>query len=307
MNTQASPHVARRRTVVSALAAMAIVALATLTGVLVPSVSRAALPAPSTSPLLWKADAESALTSEWASNSSLPAAASPAAPDPTRIAQQSFRAQGAKSYRFEIRDGDDSYGERAELGQAMPTSTGFENRLFRAGDDRWISMQYYLPADWSAQDTWQTVFQIKPSSGGGGGPIIGLDAGHNRLQFYGNTNVWGSTAGNVFDGAGTLPGGSYPITRSKWIKLTWHVVFSANAAVGSLEAFGDLADGKGMRTLVPKRQRATMKYLNGVMDPVHLRVGIYRDPDMTQTESLYVDGISVAKTRAGSEQPAFGA
>lgn len=304
MNTQALQHPAHRGTVVSALAAIAIVVLATLAGALVPSVSRAAPPNPS---LLWKADAESALASEWASNSSLPVAASPAAPDPTRIAQDPFRAQGAKSYRFELRDGDDSFGERAELGQAMPTSTGFENRLFRAGEDRWISMQYYLPADWSDEDTWQTVFQIKPSTGGGGGPVIGMDAGRNRLMFYGNSNVWGSTDGNIFDGAGTLPGASYPLTRSDWIKLTWHVVFSADPAVGSLEAFGDLADGQGMRTLVPRRQRATMKYLDGVMDPVHLRVGIYRDPLMTQTESLYVDGVSVAKTRAAAEKSAFGA
>jgi hypothetical protein len=257
--------------------------------------------------VVWKADAESPLQTEWASNSSLPVAASPAAPDPTRIAQDPFHAQGTQSYRFEMRDGDDSYGERAELGQAMPTSTGYENRVFRAGEDRWIAMQYYLPSDWSAADTWQTIMQIKPSSGGGGGPSIGFDAGRDRLMFYGNTNEWGSSAGNIFDGAGPLPGASYPITRGQWIKLTWHVVFSANPAQGSVEVFGDLADGNGMRTLVPRRRRATMKYLDGAMDPAHLRVGIYRDPAMTETESLYVDGVTVATTRELAEANAYGA
>ena len=49
------------------------------------------------------------------------------------------------------------------------------------------------------------MFQIKPVSPGGGGPNIGLDAGPNRLMFYGNSNAWGSTAGNVFFfGAGPL-------------------------------------------------------------------------------------------------------
>jgi len=151
------------------------------------------------------------------------------------------------------------------------------------------------------------MFQIKPVSPGGGGPNIGLDAGPNRLMFYGNSNSWGSTAGNVFFfGAGPLPGRGYPVTRGRWIKLTWHIVFSADPATGSLEVFGDLADGEGMRTLVPQRMLATMKYLDGAMDPVHLRVGIYRDPAITATAQLYVDGITVATTRA-AEGNAYGA
>jgi polysaccharide lyase-like protein len=255
--------------------------------------------------VLWRADAERATASEWASNSSVPEASSPAQPDTSRIARSSFRAQGADSYRFEMRDGDDSFGERAELGQALPAAVAFENRWFRAGQERWIAMQYYFPADWPSDDTWQTVFQIKPVAPGGGGPDIGIDAGGNRLSFYGNTNEWGSTAGKLFYGDGSLPERGYPLTRGHWIKLTWHIVFSADPKVGSLEAFGDLADGKGMRTVIPRRHTATMKYLNGAMDPVHLRVGIYRDPAMTATEHLYVDGITVATTRAAAEANAY--
>jgi hypothetical protein len=255
--------------------------------------------------VLWKADAESSMAAEWASSSSIPKAASPPSPDPTRIGQSTFRAQGKRSYRFEMRNGDDSYGERAELGQGMPTTSAYQNRWFRAGDERWIAMQYYFPADWPTDDTWQSVFQIKPVDGGGGGPNLGFDAGRNRLMFAGNNNVWGSTAGNLYDGIGPLPGGSYPLVRGSWIKVTWHVVFSANPSVGSLEVFGDLADGKGMRTLVPRRPRATMKFLGSTMDPAHLRVGIYRDPGMTATQSLYVDGVTVATTRAAAEANAY--
>jgi hypothetical protein len=260
-----------------------------------------------TGKVLWKADAESSMSAEWASNSSMPKAASPPSPDPTRIAQNTFRAQGQRSYRFEMRNGDDSYGERAELGQGMPTTTAYQNRWFRPRDERWIAMQYYFPTDWPTDDTWQSVFQIKPVDGGGGGPNLGFDAGRNRLMFAGNNSVWGSTAGNLYDGIGPLPAGSYPLVRGHWIKLTWHVVFSADTAVGSLEVFGDLADGKGMRTLVPRRPRATMKYLGSTMDPAHLRVGIYRDPNMTKTQSLYVDGITVATTRAAAEANAYAA
>ena len=255
--------------------------------------------------VLWKADAESALASEWASNSSEPAAASPAKPDASRIAASGFRAQGRRSYRFELRDGDQSYGERAELGQAMPNRAGDERRWFLAGQERWIAMQYYLPAIWPTDDTWQTVFQIKPVSPGGGGPNIGLDAGRNRLMFYGNSNAWGSTAGNVFLGSGPLPGRGYRLRRGRWIKLTWHIVFSADPVVGSLEVFGNLADGTGMRTLVRQRKRATMKYHDGAMDPVHLRAGIYRDPAIRTTSQLFVDGITVATTRAAAEANAY--
>jgi len=255
--------------------------------------------------VLWKADAESALASEWASSSSEPAAASPAKPDASRIAASGFRAQGRRSYRFELREGDQSYGERAELGQALPNRAGDERRWFRAGQERWIAMQYYLPATWPTDDTWQTVFQIKPVSPGGGGPNIGLDAGRNRLMFYGNSNAWGSTAGKVFFGAGPLPGRGYQLKRGRWIKLTWHIVFSADPAAGSVEVFGNLANRNRMRRLMPRRRLATMKYLDGAMDPVHLRVGIYRDPAIQKTARLHVDGITVARTRAAAESNAY--
>lgn len=307
MRSCVSSYPALRRAVPAGLILTA--ALAYLTVAILPGEHATAQAASTPSgTVLWTADAESSMASEWASSSSVPVAASPPNPDPSRIAQSTFRAQGNKSYRFEMRNGDDSYGERAELGQAMPAIAGYENRWFRAGEERWIAMRYYIPTDWPTDDTWQIAMQIKPVSPGGGGPNIALDLGRNRVQFSGNTNVWGSTdvtQGGYFDGAGPLPGGSYPLTRGRWLKLTWHVVFSADPAVGSVEAFGDLGDGQGMRTLVPRRTRPTMKYLNGAMDPVHLRVGIYRDPAMTATQSLYVDGITVATTRAAAEANAY--
>src|SRR4051794_15485644 len=52
-------------------------------------------------------------------------------------------AQGRRAYRLEVRDGDDSFGERCEIGMGNPGRTGFP--LFHAGDERWISFQMYLP------------------------------------------------------------------------------------------------------------------------------------------------------------------
>jgi hypothetical protein len=296
--------------------AVVLVALACAVPACVTSASAASAHRPARNPIsaraavasnvLWTADAESSTATEWASNSSIPRAASPPKPGRTSIRQSAFRAQGSKSYRFAMHNGDRSYGERAELGQALPAAARYvDRRWFHAGQERWIAMQYYFPPKWAHDDTWQTVFQIKPVTGGGGGPCMELSAGSDRLQFDGNTNKWGSTYGHLFDGNGPLPGGSYPLVRGHWIKITWHLVFSANPALGSVEIFGNLADGKGMRTLSRRHSRETMKYLNRQMDPVHLRVGIYRDPAMKATESLYVDGITVATTRAAAEAGAY--
>jgi len=255
--------------------------------------------------IVWKADAESMLASEWASSSSEPEATSPPNPDRSRIAKSTFRAQGQHSYRFEMRDGDDSYGARAELGQAMPALGRYHDRWFRAGEERWIAMQYYVPPTWGSMSLWQTIFQIKPVSPGGGGPNIGIAADNDRLRFYGSNNTWGSTAGDLNYGSGPLDDGAWPLTKGRWIKLTFHVVFSADPDVGRLEVLGDLADGQGMKTLVPPRSTATMKYLDGGMDPAQLRVGIYRNRAITATQSLYVDGVTVATTRATAEADAY--
>lgn len=266
-------------------------------------------PAPSGT-VLWKADAEAPMTSEWASNSSIPAAASPPAPDPSRIYQSTFMAQGARSYRFELRDGDSVFAtERAQLGQARPggPTVGGVDRWFRAGQERWIAMQFYFPSSsWPVGDAWETVFALTPVSDGGAGGNVQLDSGTDRLTFKGQSNVWGSFDDRIFDGGGALSGGAYPLTKDRWIKLTYHIRFSADPAIGFIEVFGDLGEGLGMRALTPLRTRATLKYNSvGAMDPAHMRLGIYRDALLTATQVMYVDGITVGTTREAAETNAF--
>jgi len=108
-----------------------------------------------------------------------------------------------------------------------------------------------------------------------------------------------------FFGAGPLPGRGYKLKRGRWIKLTWHIVFSADPAAGMVEVFGNLANSKRIRRLMPRRRLATMKYHDGAMDPAHLRVGIYRDPAIQATARLNVDGITVARTRKAAESNAY--
>lgn len=256
--------------------------------------------------IVWKADAEKTMAEEWASSSTIPAYVSPPNPDATRLAKSSFRNQGTQSYRFELRNGDFSEGNRAELGQALPTGPAYADRVFLEGQERWISFQVYVDPTWPTDNTWMTVMQMKPITAGGGGPNIGLSFGFaSKVYPYGASSTWGSTATTYSDGNGPLSGGSFALVKGAWLKFTYHVKFSADAAVGFVEIFADLADGLGMRTIAPFVNRPTMKVLNGVADSSHLRVGIYRDPAIAGTGIVYYDGVTVATTRGAAEGNAF--
>src|SRR4051812_6436031 len=77
------------------------------------------------------ADAEHALGKEWANYSCA---------DRSRVKRvASPSTQGKRAYDIALRDGDDSYGERCEIGMGNPGRPGFP--LFEEGDDRWISFQ----------------------------------------------------------------------------------------------------------------------------------------------------------------------
>jgi hypothetical protein len=187
---------------------------------------------------------------------------------------------------------------------------GGVDRWFRPGQERWIAMQLYFPAtSWPGTDNpdyWQTIFAATPVSNGGNGGNVQLYAYSNRLTFAGTNNTWGSTNSTFKDGDGPAGEGGYAFAKDTWIKLTYHILFSADPAVGFIEIFGDLGDGKGMRALATRKYRATLKYdPNGVMDPAHVRLGIYRDSASTATQVLHADGFTVASTRAGAEAAAY--
>jgi hypothetical protein len=269
-----SPNFLRRTAIASALALSALGA----------SVSTAS------ASVLWTANAERQWIQEWANYS---------CESGDRVQEvTSPVAQGKQAYKIEVRDGDDSYGERCELGQANPTRAGFP--LFQEGDERWISYQVMLPDDLNVNlPQWTVIMQLK-QLGGLGTPAVAMDIenGHFILQ-NSDTNHESSGCNWWWEG---------PAYKNRWLKFTYHIKFSPDDNVGWIELYGDQGDGLGMHELMPRTFMHTMKVdADGKTVPSQSRIGLYRDPAIQGTSHIYYDGYTVGTDRQSVEANAFGA
>jgi len=236
----------------------------------------------------WSADAERPWNQEWANYS---------CQDGSRVQEVTApAAQGQRAYRIEVRDGDDSWGERCELGMGNPTRNGFP--LFDEGQERWISFQVYLPDDYPIDARSWNVFLQQKQLGGMGTPVVSMEVQRGRFILMNSDNN-----GNSGD---TVEKWSGPATRNRWVQFTLHMKFSPNPDVGSVELFGDL-DGQGMKLLMPELHTWTMKQDNGQAVPVQSRIGLYRDPSIDGTSHILFDGFTIATDRASAEAGATGA
>jgi hypothetical protein len=251
--------------------------------------------------VLWRADGEHAFDQEWASVSTHNHCALPlsAGTFDGRFARVSAPvAQGAGAYRSRVVDGDECYGERSEVGQGNPTRSSFSDRLFREGEERWISWQMRLGANFPVNArSWQVVAQWK-QLGALGVPVLSMEARSGRWQFHANPADPNATSGYKTFALG-------PAAVERWTRFSLRVKFSPDATVGFIELHGDLADGKGMRQLIARTHTATMKINGGQTINSHARLGIYRDPAISGTSDVYYDGYTVATARAAAEAKAF--
>jgi hypothetical protein len=243
--------------------------------------------APAAASVEWSANAERPWNQEWANYS---------CQDGTRVQEvTSPAAQGQRAYRIELRDGDDSYGERCELGMGNPTRNGFP--LFHQGDERWISFQVYLPDDYPINAPSWNVFYQQKQLGSMGTPVIAMEVNRGRFTLVNSNN--NGVSGDKYQ----LWNG--PATANRWVWFTVHTKFSPDAATGSIELFGDL-DGQGMKLLMPETHTYTMKQDNGQPVPVHARIGMYRDAAINGTSHILFDGFTIATDRASAEAGASG-
>jgi hypothetical protein len=256
--------------------------------------------------VLWTADAERPVAGEWASSradpgprASCPYDAPPVlrAPSLARVAEP--RAQGRVAYALTTKAGDDCDRERAELGDGNPSRPGYEDRLFREGDERWISFQVRLGDNFDPSiDTWRVIMQLHQPGGELGPPPLALQVtGGDFVLYKGDANV---------ESGGTIAMWRAPAHTERWVRFTLHVRFSADPREGFVELFGNPAGGP-VRALLPRTQTyTTKKDADGRAVPLHARIGIYRDPrGRFGTETAYFDGFTVATTRAAAEANAF--
>src|SRR3954470_18181241 len=219
--------------------------------------------------------------------------------DASRVQQvDSPVAQGKHAWQLEVRDGDNSYGERCEIGMGNPSKSPFP--LFREGDERWISFQVYLPDDYPIDTPdWNLFFQIHQQGDGGCPPIsLGVEDGPMKL-FKSARNTYVRDTREMW---------AAPVQRNRWIKLTLHIKNSTDDNTGFVELFGDL-DGSGVKTLLEKTATHTMTKdpRGGGAMTNHARVGIYRDPDIRGDAHILFDGFTISTDRDSAEQIAFGA
>jgi hypothetical protein len=255
--------------------------------------------------VVWKADAELPTDREWASlRAEAPGPAPCTNAYPSGAASPRIRrsttvvAQGKFSYAITAAPGDRCDGERAELGQGNPQRTGFANRVFNPGEDRYISFQVRLARNFDLTvPGWRLIAQLH-QAGNLGTPALSLNVEDGRFVLYrSDSNV------ESFD---TVPLWGALASKERWVKFMLHVRFSADPGEGFVELWGNPAGGDPV-ALLKKTPMATMKKdAGGATVPDHARIGIFRD-DRAHfgTETVYYDGFTVATTREAAERNAF--
>ena len=258
-----------------------------------------------TGSVLWKADAESPLNQEWAEYSTATHCAitsDQVSSDPEAFRESSVVAQGSYAYEFVIHNGDNCYGARTEIGQALPDRVNFSaSRLFNQGDDRWFAFQVRLGSDFPVSTpNWQVVAQWKQlaSTTAVRFPMV-------ALQVYNGAFYLDRAAGTATGSVRTFGTRLATAITNRWMKMSVHIKFSTYRTVGYVEIYGD-PNGRGMRRLMRRTHFSTLA-TDALGNPVpsHSRIGIYRNPKITGTARLYYDGYTVATTRSAAEANAF--
>jgi hypothetical protein len=238
-----------------------------------------------------------------------------------------------RAYRLRVNDGDDSYGERCELGMANTgvsdiNRVGGSRVLFQNGTESCIAEQIMLDkhtysfcgTECSLDYDGGLVQQLK-QTGACGTPANGIVT--RDLPGVGVVLEHRNSAENDCGNAPMKSLWRVPVRRGKWIKILQHVRWSLDRDIGyvatwingrpvqpsldgnhkRIERVGDevrihtwtLKDGPGVDRLPMCKSYPC----------AHLRNGIYRDPRVSGDSVVYIDGTTVADTRTAAESGAF--
>ena len=238
-------------------------------------------------------------------------------------------AKGRLAYRVRLQEGDESYGERCELGMANTSATnidrvGGERVLFHNGTESWIAQQIMLDPDIYAFCGEECPFeydgglvqQLK-QTGSCGTPVNGIVT--RNLPGVGVVLEHRNSAENDCGNASMDSLWRVPIDRGAWVRILQHVRWSTDPNTGYVATWingravepsldgtskpvtrrGDeirihtwtLKDGPGVDRLLQCRSHPC----------AHLRNGVYRNATVQGDSVLYVDGTTVAETRTAAE------
>jgi hypothetical protein len=237
--------------------------------------------------------------------------------------------QGRRAYRLRGNDGDDSYGERCELGMAntgaSDTDRGGGSRvLFHNGTEAWIAQQimldkhvYSFCGTECALDYDGGLVQQLKQTGACGTPANGIVT--RDLPQVGVVLEHRNSAETDCGNATMKSLWRVPVRRGKWIKILQHVRWSTDPGTGYVATWINgrpvqpSLDGNSKRV---ERTGGEVRIHTGTLKDgpsvdrlpqcraypcAHLRNGIYRDPKVSGDSIVYVDGTTVADTRAVAE------
>lgn len=263
---------------------------------------------------VWKGDGTAALNTQWADISNNDnsggneTSGSYTFPTSRCSFDTSFYPSGlSTSIKFQVFDGDNSYGERSELGQGNPfrddwdvddgnNKAGAGNpHMWYKGDDYWIASQIFVPTGFPTP-SWQAIHQFKHIDDGDGGPLIlGLtDTGSGPNWEWSVSNSPDYTVSNLT----TIEDFDATDSFNRWNQFLVHIVFSDDNTVGLYDVYADF-DGTGLVNIVPETHNYTMckDFSTGILKPSHARIGIYRNPTVSTTSTLWIAGYNVATTK----------
>lgn len=205
--------------------------------------------------------------------------------------------QGNASFRrLTVQDGDNSWGERCELGYNVSDAP---TTLYHEGQRRVTFMSIRLGNGVNTMGSdWRTVTQMK------------------QAQNYRNPDTSPIIEMQVRDGEWILRNSwndlwSAPAQGNTWTRFAFDITYSQNPEIGSMRLYVDLNgdnDFSDANESSPAMQMATLRaetagpgpshYEVGQSIPDHLRAGVYQNPDYSCPTgcSVDVDNVQIIKS-----------
>lgn len=232
---------------------------------------------------LWRGDAETGDLSQWSQRIYNCSIKGTSYRDEKRcrdriqvVRSPTSGAHSRFSYRFEVRDGDDSRygGERNEVKQTEPA------KQYPRGAERFFGYSVLIEDsfpldeaargnDWTALAGWKTI-----ETHGSGPAAINMQTGDNQLSLKHAASpsyyLWRT-----------------PLVRGRWHRFAVRIRFDPDPNTGFVEVWKD-----GIRVM-PKTYASTLEPMNGEVDPAYSKIGNYRNEDIRGDSVIYIDDYAV--------------